>query len=80
MKIKELEFNHEGKLETGCMLILEKQNEYIRVAPVPIRGIIGFMHKTWRYMWSTLLRTEFFQRVYYQLTVAGIDEAMRELT
>ena len=50
VKIKELEFNHEGKLEAGCMLILEKQDKDIQISPVPLCDIIGFMHQTWRYM------------------------------
>lgn len=50
VKIKELEFNDHGKLETGCMIILEKSGDDICIKPVPLNVIIGFMKNTWHFM------------------------------
>ncbi|WP_227429444.1 metallophosphoesterase family protein [Psychrobacter sp. I-STPA6b] len=50
VKVKELEFNHHGKLETGCMLILEKSDDKFSLTAVPLNDIIGFMKSTWHYM------------------------------
>lgn len=50
VKIKELEFNTKGKLEAGCMLILEKTAEDFSLSTVPLNDVIGFMKNTWRFM------------------------------
>lgn len=50
IKIKELEFDSSGKLDTGCMLILEKKEDNFILKDVPINDIIGFMKNTWRFM------------------------------
>lgn len=50
VKVKELEFNKQGKLETGCMLILEKSADKLSLTPVPLNDIIGFMKNTWHYL------------------------------
>ncbi|MFB2589138.1 metallophosphoesterase [Acinetobacter sp. c1-l78] len=54
VKIKELEFNREGKLEYGCMIILEKYHdkhgEQLNFKVVALNDIIQFMHKTWHYL------------------------------
>ena len=50
VKVKELEFNHHGKLEAGCMLILEKSADKFSLTAVPLNDIIGFMKSTWHYM------------------------------
>lgn len=50
IKVTELEFNKDGKLSEGCMLIVEKQGENWSVEPVPLNQIIGFMKNTWRYL------------------------------
>ncbi|WP_066800906.1 metallophosphoesterase family protein [Moraxella oblonga] len=50
VKIKELEFNQEGKLSEGCMIILEKSGDKIVIEKVPLKDIIGFMKNTWHYM------------------------------
>ena len=53
VKIKELEFDGEGKLSEGCMLILEveqkKGDKQFTLSPVPLNEIIHFMQDTWRY-------------------------------
>ena len=53
VKIKELEFDGEGKLSEGCMLILEveqqKVDKHFTLSPVPLNEIIHFMRDTWRY-------------------------------
>lgn len=53
VKIKELEFDGEGKLSEGCMLILEveqqKGDKHFTLSPVPLNEIIHFMRDTWRY-------------------------------
>ncbi len=53
VKIKELEFDGEGKLSEGCMLILEveqqKGDKHFTRSPVPLNEIIHFMRDTWRY-------------------------------
>lgn len=48
IKIKELEFNQKGKLEDGCMIILEKQKEQIDIDIVPLFNIIHFDKAHWR--------------------------------
>ena len=50
IKIKELEFNQKGKLETGCMIILEKNKDNISIKSVPLFDIIHFDKESWRYM------------------------------
>lgn len=54
VKVKELEFDKNGKLEHGCMLILaveQKDGEKVfTLTPVPLNDIIGFMHATWHYL------------------------------
>lgn len=50
IKIAELEFNKEGKLSEGCMLIVEKDGDDWRIEPVPLNQIIGFMKNTWRHI------------------------------
>lgn len=50
VKIKELEFNQDGKLSDGCMIILEKSGDKIGIEKVPLKDIIGFMKNTWQYM------------------------------
>ena len=53
VKIKELEFDRQGKLSEGCMLILEveqkKGDKLFTLSPVPLNEIIHFMRDTWRY-------------------------------
>lgn len=53
VKIKELEFDRQGKLSEGCMLILEVEQEeggkQFTLSPVPLNEIIHFMQDTWRY-------------------------------
>ena len=53
VKIKELEFDGQGKLSEGCMLILEvehkKGDKLFTLSPVPLNEIIHFMRDTWRY-------------------------------
>ena len=53
VKIKELEFDRQGKLSEGCMLILEveqkKGDKQFTLSPVPLNEIIHFMQDTWRY-------------------------------
>ena len=53
VKIKELEFDGQGKLSEGCMLILEveqkKGDKQFTLTPVPLNEIIHFMRDTWRY-------------------------------
>ena len=53
VKIKELEFDRQGKLSEGCMLILEveqkKGDKQFTLSPVPLNEIIHFMRDTWRY-------------------------------
>ena len=53
VKIKELEFDGEGKLSEDCMLILEveqkKGDKLFALSPVPLNEIIHFMRDTWRY-------------------------------
>ena len=53
VKIKELEFDGQGKLSEGCMLILEveqkKGDKLFTLSPVPLNEIIHFMQDTWRY-------------------------------
>ena len=53
VKIKELEFDRQGKLSEGCMLILEVEqqddNKQFTLSPVPLNEIIHFMRDTWRY-------------------------------
>lgn len=48
VKIKELEFNQKGKLENGCMIVLEKQNEHIQIKTVPLFDIIHFDKESWK--------------------------------
>ncbi len=55
IKIKELEFNKHGKLEDGCMLILEKialekTDDTFNLSKVPLNEIIGFIKNTWHYL------------------------------
>jgi hypothetical protein len=45
-----LEFNQKGKLETGCMIILEKNKDNISIKSVPLFDIIHFDKESWRYM------------------------------
>ena len=53
VKIKELEFDGQGKLSEGCMLILEVEQQeggkQFTPSPVPLNEIIHFMRDTWRY-------------------------------
>ena len=53
VKIKELEFDRQGKLSEGCMLILEVEQQeggkQFTLSPVPLNEIIHFMRDTWRY-------------------------------
>ena len=53
VKIKELEFDRQGKLSEGCMLILEVEQQegdkLFTLSPVPLNEIIHFMRDTWRY-------------------------------
>lgn len=53
VKIKELEFDRQGKLSEGCMLILEMEqqdsNKQFTLSSVPLNEIIHFMRDTWRY-------------------------------
>ncbi|WP_234395070.1 hypothetical protein [Neisseria subflava] len=53
VKIKELEFDRQGKLSEGCMLIWEveqqKGDKLFTLSPVPLNEIIHFMQDTWRY-------------------------------
>ena len=53
VKIKELEFDRQGKLSEGCMLILEVEQQeggkQFTLSPVPLNEIIHFMQDTWRY-------------------------------
>ena len=53
VKIRELEFDGQGKLSEGCMLILEveqqKGDKLFTLLPVPLNEIIHFMRDTWRY-------------------------------
>lgn len=53
VKIKELEFDGQGKLSEGCILILEveqkKGDKLFTLSPVPLNEIIHFMRDTWRY-------------------------------
>jgi len=48
-----LEFDGQGKLSEGCMLILEVEqqddNKQFTLSPVPLNEIIHFMQDTWRY-------------------------------
>ncbi|SUO94811.1 metallophosphoesterase [Suttonella ornithocola] len=52
VKVKELEFNAQGKLEEGCMIILEKtQNqgiEKIQISAIPLYKIIHFDQQNWQ--------------------------------
>lgn len=48
IKIKELEFNRYGKLQEGCMIILEKENQAIRIKTVPLYQIIHFDKQHWK--------------------------------
>lgn len=50
VKIRELEFNRQGKLEAGAMLILEKSGNQMQLTPVPLADIIHFMRATWHYL------------------------------
>lgn len=50
VKIKELEFNKKGKLETGSMIILEKDKDNISIKSVPLFDIIHFDKESWRYI------------------------------
>ncbi|WP_230657837.1 metallophosphoesterase family protein [Psychrobacter sp. I-STPA10] len=50
VKVRELEFNSHGKLEAGCMLILEKSADKLMLTPVPLNDMIGFMKNTWHYL------------------------------
>lgn len=50
VKVKELEFNGSGKLEKGCMIILEKSALDIHISSVPLVDIIDFHKNTWRFM------------------------------
>lgn len=63
VKIKELEFNNDSKLETGCMLIFEKianlevadtlnldSHLVYKLNIVPLNDIIDFNKNTWHYM------------------------------
>lgn len=50
IKIAELEFNKEGKLSEGCMLIVEKHHNQWRAQSVPLEQIIGFTKNTWRHL------------------------------
>lgn len=47
VKIKELEFNQKGKLEDGCMIILEKEQENMQINSVPLFQIIHFDKENW---------------------------------
>lgn len=47
VKIKELEFNQKGKLEAGCMLILEKVGDDISIKDVPLHEIVHFDKSSW---------------------------------
>lgn len=47
VKIKELEFNAKGKLEEGCMMILEKENHKISLIKVPLFDIVHFDKQSW---------------------------------
>lgn len=49
VKIKELEFNQDGKLSDGCMIILEKSGDKIGIEKIPLKDIISFMKNTWQY-------------------------------
>lgn len=48
VKIQELEFNTKGTLSAGCMLILEKSGNDIRLTDIPLHQIIHFDKKIWR--------------------------------
>lgn len=48
IKIAELEFNRQGKLSEGCMLIVEKHNDSWNVEAVPLYQIIHFMKGSWQ--------------------------------
>lgn len=54
VKVKELEFDKNGKLEDGCMLLLEVEQKdgqkVFTLTPVPLDDIIQFMHATWHYL------------------------------
>lgn len=50
VKVKELEFDSSGKLEKGCMIILEKSVSDIHISSVPLVDIIDFHKNTWRFM------------------------------
>lgn len=50
IKVAELEFDKNGKLSEGCMLIVEKNGENWSVEPVPLNQIIQFTKDTWRYL------------------------------
>lgn len=51
IKVAELEFNKDGKLSEGCMLIVEKEGERWSVEPVPLDEITQFTKDKWRYLW-----------------------------
>lgn len=50
IKVAELEFDKNGKLSEGCMLIVEKNGEQWSVEPVPLDDIIAFTKDKWRYL------------------------------
>lgn len=49
-KIKELEFNPKGRLEQGCMLILEKDKGNISISVVGLSLLYAFEKETWKKM------------------------------
>lgn len=54
VKIKELEFNAQGTLEEGCMLILETETQgretVFTLEAVPVAMLAEFTRHTWRYL------------------------------
>ncbi len=49
VKVRELEFR-QGRLEEGCMLIVEKTGDDIALKPVPLKNLSLFGQKTWRFI------------------------------
>ncbi len=50
VKVRELEFNHSGILEEGCMLILTKEQDQLSFESVPLSFIHQFQKANWRLM------------------------------
>lgn len=50
VKIKELEFDSDGQLPPGCMLVLEKQADTSRLHVVPNDFLSGFTRHNWHYL------------------------------